>query len=67
MAEGLPSDGRIITCEIDPKAQQFAQQAIDQSPYADKIELRMGPALDTIRTINQPIDFKDKRSLILSM
>jgi len=56
MAEGLPEDGRIITCEIDPKAQAMAQAAFDASPHGGKIEIRMGPALQTIRGLNETID-----------
>jgi caffeoyl-CoA O-methyltransferase len=56
MAEGLPDDGRIITCDIDPEAQKVAQAAFDASPYGHKIELRMGPALDTIRQLKETID-----------
>jgi caffeoyl-CoA O-methyltransferase len=57
MAEGLPADGRIITCDIDPKAQTMAQAAFDASPVGNKIEIRMGPAINTIRQLKQPIDF----------
>jgi len=57
MAEGLPEDGRIITCDIDPEARAIAQAAFDASPYRDKIEIRMGPALETLRQISEPIDF----------
>lgn len=57
MAEGLPDDGKIITCENDPKAQKMAQEAFDASPYGSKIELRMGEAIDTVRQLNQAIDF----------
>ena len=56
MAEGLPADGRIITCEIDPKAQAMAQTAFDASPHGKKIEIRMGAALETIRGLNETID-----------
>jgi len=57
MAEGLPADGRLITCDIDPKAQEMAQAAFDASPVGHKIEIRMGPALDTLRGLEQAIDF----------
>jgi caffeoyl-CoA O-methyltransferase len=57
MAEGLGGDARLITCEIDPKARRAAQAAFDASPHGRKIELRMGPALDTIRSLAAPIDF----------
>lgn len=56
MAEGLPEDGRIITCDIDPKARDMAQAAFDASPVGHKIEIRMGPALETIRGITEPVD-----------
>lgn len=57
MAEGLPDDGKLITCEINPKAQAIAQEAFNSSPYGRRIELRMGPALHTIRQLDQAIDF----------
>lgn len=57
MAEGLPADGRIITCDIDPKARDLAQAAFDASPVGHKIEVRMGPAIDTIRQLGHIIDF----------
>ena len=57
MAEGLPDGGRIITCDIDPEAQAIAQAAFDASPHGNKIEIRMGPALDTLVQIDEPIDF----------
>ncbi len=56
MAEGLPPGGRIITCEIDTRAQEVARQAFDASPFGDRIEIRMGPALQTIESLEGPID-----------
>ena len=56
MAEGLAENGKIITCDIDPRAQKIAQAAFDASPVGHKIELRMGPAIDTIRQIKETID-----------
>ena len=56
MAEGLTEGGKIITCEIDLKAQKVAQEAFDTSPFGHKIELRMGPAIETIRQLDQAID-----------
>jgi caffeoyl-CoA O-methyltransferase len=56
MAEGLTENGKIITCDIDTKAQEIAQAAFDASPVGHKIELRMGPAIDTIRQLTQTID-----------
>ena len=56
MAEGLGAGGRIVTCEIDPRAQRVAQAAFDASPFGDRIEIRMGPALETIRSLDDSID-----------
>jgi caffeoyl-CoA O-methyltransferase len=56
MAAALPPDGRIVTCEIAPEHAAFAQRHIDASPYAGRIEVRLGPALDTIATLDESLD-----------
>jgi len=56
MAEGLPDGGRLITCEIDPKAEAIARRYFAASPHGDKITIRMGPALETIETLTGPLD-----------
>jgi caffeoyl-CoA O-methyltransferase len=56
MAEGLPDDGHLITCDVDPKAEAIARRYFDESPHGHKIEIRMGPALETIKTLRGPID-----------
>jgi caffeoyl-CoA O-methyltransferase len=49
MAEGLPDDGELITCDIDPVAARTAQGFFDRSPHGKKISLRLGDALATLR------------------
>jgi len=56
MAEGLPDDGHLITCDVNPEAEAIAQRYFNESPDAHKIEIRMGPALDTIKSLSEPID-----------
>jgi predicted O-methyltransferase YrrM len=56
MAEGLPDDGRITTCDIDPKAEAIARRYFAESPHGRKIEVRMGPALETIKSLTGPLD-----------
>ena len=56
MAEGLGDRGRVITCEIDPRARDVAQAAFDANPLGRRIELRFGPAIETIRALEGAID-----------
>jgi caffeoyl-CoA O-methyltransferase len=56
MAEGLPDDGELITCDVDPKAEEMARRYFARSPHGKKIHIRMGPALQTIRTLQGPFD-----------
>ena len=55
MAAALPPGGRIVTCDVDPKAEEMARRHIEASPYSDRIEIRMGPALDTITEPRGPV------------
>lgn len=56
MAEGLPEDGKVITCDIDPESTKIAQHFWNQSPHGQKIELHLGPALETIQHIKGTLD-----------
>jgi caffeoyl-CoA O-methyltransferase len=57
MAGGLPPDGRIVTCELSPERAEFAQGYFDRSPWGDRIDLRVGPALDTVTALDGLFDF----------
>jgi caffeoyl-CoA O-methyltransferase len=57
IAEGLPDDGVLVTCDVDPKAEAIARRYFARSPHGKKIDVRMGPALDTIRKLAPPLDF----------
>jgi caffeoyl-CoA O-methyltransferase len=57
IAAGLPEDGTLITCDVDPKAEAIARRAFAKSPVGRKIEIRMGPALATLKTLAGPLDF----------
>jgi len=56
MAAGLAPGGRIITCEIEPVHAEFARRHIAASPFADRIDVVVGPALETIATLEGPFD-----------
>lgn len=55
-AEALPEDGTVITCEIDEQSAALARRYIAQAPFGSKISIRMGPALDTLRTLSGLFD-----------
>lgn len=56
MAAALPSDGRITTLEVDDEIAGVARRHIDASPYAERIELIVGDALDTLAGLDGPFD-----------
>jgi predicted O-methyltransferase YrrM len=56
MAAGLPEGGHIVTCELDPVHASHARGHIATSPFADRIEVREGPALETITSLDGPFD-----------
>jgi caffeoyl-CoA O-methyltransferase len=56
MASALPPGGRIVTCEIDEKHAAAARRHFESSPLGERIELRLGPALDTIAQLDGPFD-----------
>lgn len=56
MAEGMPEDGTVLTCEIDATHAAFARGFFDLSPHGKKIEIRLGPALATLKGLRGPFD-----------
>jgi len=52
MARALPTGGRLITCELSAERAEFARRRL-QDP---RVEIREGPALETLATIDEPID-----------
>ena len=57
MAEALPDDGEIITCDLDAEVMKIAQSFFDRSPHGKKIRVRLGPARETIHRLDgRPFD-----------
>lgn len=48
VALAIPHDGRIISCEIDPTLAALAQAYWTRAGVAERIEVRVGPALETL-------------------
>jgi caffeoyl-CoA O-methyltransferase len=57
MAEALPENGELITCDTNERYEAIARSAFEQSEHGYKITIKMGPALQTIKTLEQPFDF----------
>ena len=48
LARALPADGRLISLEFDPKHAEVARGNVARAGLADKVEIRVGKALDTL-------------------
>jgi predicted O-methyltransferase YrrM len=56
LARALPDDGRLITLELDPHHAAVARTNIAQAGLADRVEVLVGPAADTLATLEGPFD-----------
>jgi len=56
MAEGMPQDGVIHTVEIDDELEDFISAHISASPYASRIKLHIGNALDIVPKLGVKFD-----------
>lgn len=51
MAEALPDDGYLVACEVDQYVSDFARSCFEQSSCNDKIQVIVGPALQTLHQL----------------
>lgn len=51
IARGLGPDGSLLCCEIDPDRAATARRNLDAAGVGDRVEVRVGPALDTLRSL----------------
>ena len=56
MAECLPDDGELITCEINSGLAGLARKRAGRHAHGHKVDVRTGPALETIRQLSGPFD-----------
>lgn len=56
MAEALPDHGTVMTCEIDGDSAALARRFWEKSPHGRKIEVRVGPALETMAGLKAPYE-----------
>jgi predicted O-methyltransferase YrrM len=48
LASALPADGKMVTLELEPKHAEVARKNFERAGLGDKVEIRVGPALETL-------------------
>ncbi len=56
MALALPPGGRIVTCDVDEETNAIARRYAEEAGVLDRIDYRLGPALETIEELDGPFD-----------
>ncbi|WP_299530549.1 O-methyltransferase [uncultured Streptomyces sp.] len=51
MARALPADGTLIACDVSEAWTAYGREAWTKAGVADRIDLRIAPALDTLRAM----------------
>jgi caffeoyl-CoA O-methyltransferase len=59
IARALPEDGELITCDVNDEWTGVARRYFERAGLEDRIDLRLGPAIDTLRAMpaDEPFDF----------
>jgi len=53
LARALPEDGRVVTLELDPRHADVAHANLERAGLAGRVDIRVGPALDTLAMLRQ--------------
>src|SRR5262249_4905258 len=56
IAEALPEDGQLITCDVNPNTTAIARRYFAESAEAHKIEIKLGPARETLKALKGLFD-----------
>jgi caffeoyl-CoA O-methyltransferase len=56
LAHGMGPEGRVVSLDRDEKAVAVARRYIGRGPFADRIDVRLGDALETIAGLDGPFD-----------
>jgi len=56
MARALPPDGRLITCDVNEETTEIARRYAEEAGVLDRIDYRLGPALETIAGLDGEFD-----------
>ncbi len=53
LARGLPESGRLLSLELDPVFAQVAQANVTRAGLGDRVQYRVGPALESLSQLEQ--------------
>ncbi len=56
MAAALPPGGSIVSCDVDEETTAIARRYAEEAGVADRIDYRLGPALELIPQLDGPFD-----------
>src|SRR5579884_3412365 len=56
MARALPEGGTLVTCDVNEETNAIARRHAEAAGVADRIEYRLGPAIETLATLDGPFD-----------
>jgi predicted O-methyltransferase YrrM len=56
LAGALPPDGRVVTLEVNPAHAEVARKNLARAGLDDRVEIRVGAALETLPTLTGPFD-----------
>jgi caffeoyl-CoA O-methyltransferase len=56
MAQALPPDGRLITCDVNEETTAIARRYAEEAGVVGRIDYRLGPALDFIAGLDGEFD-----------
>ena len=66
LARALPEDGRLVSLEVDERYAEVALRNVANAGLADRVDIRVGPALETLADVEAPLDLvfidADKKS-----
>lgn len=57
LARALPPGGKVVTLEYSPKHAEVARANLDKAGVGDRVEIKVGAALDVLPTLDGPFDF----------
>jgi caffeoyl-CoA O-methyltransferase len=57
IARGLPADGELVCCELEQGYADRARKHLEQAGLSDRVEIRVGPAGDTLQAIEEEESF----------